>query len=350
MIDTDGDGFIDFSEFQHTLFLSPDVSPRAVFDKWERSASFDIGESLIVPGDSISLRPWQTLFCGAVAGTVSRTVTAPMDRLKVLLQAGAPGVHGVTQGLRYIYQSEGSWRAFFRGNGANVIKIAPETAIKFLVYERAKVLFAADPEHLRPHERFCAGACAGVVSQTSVYGLEVAKTKLAVSPAGTYSGILDAFRKTYHADGIRGLFRGVVPSLLGVVPYAGVDLAVYSMLREYFVPKQGTGDSTNSSPSVVTLLCCGGISSSCGQVVAYPLQLVRTKMQSAGAMEGSVHYNGMLDCFQQVLRKEGVRGLYRGIGPNFLKALPAISISYAVYEKSKDFVQTINTGKPNLAF
>lgn len=66
--------------------------------------------------------------------------------------------------------------------------------------------------------------------------------------------------------------------------------------------------------------------------MAYPLQLVRTRLQAQGMPGRPVVYAGMTDCFLQTLRSEGVAGLYRGILPNFMKALPAISISYAAYE------------------
>ena len=83
----------------------------------------------------------------------------------------------------------------------------------------------------------------------------------------------------------------------------------------------------------------GAFSSSCGQVVAYPLQLIRTKLQAQG-MEGRPRrYKGILDCFRQTTRDHGLKGLYKGIGPNFLKAVPAISISYLVYEKTSRYLK-----------
>ena len=70
--------------------------------------------------------------------------------------------------------------------------------------------------------------------------------------------------------------------------------------------------------------------------MAYPLQLVRTRLQAQGMKGRPVVYSGMMDCFQQTIRADGFFGLYRGLLPNFLKALPAISVSYAVYEAVKE--------------
>jgi solute carrier family 25 (mitochondrial phosphate transporter), member 23/24/25/41 len=79
----------------------------------------------------------------------------------------------------------------------------------------------------------------------------------------------------------------------------------------------------------------GAVSSTCGQIVAYPMALVRTRLQAQGMDGNPVLYSGTYDCLRTTVRQEGVRGLYRGIMANFLKAIPAISISYVVYEHSK---------------
>lgn len=75
----------------------------------------------------------------------------------------------------------------------------------------------------------------------------------------------------------------------------------------------------------------------CGQLVAYPLALVRTRLQAPGA---HAHYSGMLDCFRKILAADGVKGLYRGLVPNFAKSIPAVAASYAVFEKTKQFLES----------
>lgn len=86
-------------------------------------------------------------------------------------------------------------------------------------------------------------------------------------------------------------------------------------------------------PGTLTLLACGAASSTAGQLVSYPLQLVRTRLQTQGTRGRPVLYTGMLDCFTKTIKEDGFTGLYRGLGPNFFKALPAITISYVAFEK-----------------
>lgn len=286
-------------------------------------------------GLSLGTQALHALVAGGIAGAVSRTATAPLDRLKVLLQVqavmpattGGRQVVGVRQGLQCIY-AEGGFRAYFRGNGANVVKIAPESACKFMLYETLKLQLFGRTGGLNISQQFVAGALAGSVSQFAIYPLEVVKTRLAASPAGTYDGILDVLRSVHAKNGVRGLYRGVMPALLGIVPYAGVDLAIYDSL------KQKVARHNLEAAAPLAPLFCGTISSTVGQTVAYPLALLRTQMQmQEGATDGGL---ALRQLAENIYSRDGIRGFYRGIGPNLLKVIPAVSTSYTVYE----FVKT----------
>lgn len=185
--------------------------------------------------------------------------------------------------------------------------------------------------------RFVAGACAGATAQTTIYPLEVLKTRLALRKTGQYRGILDAVGKIYAVEGIRSFYRGYVPNILGIVPYAGIDLAVYETLKRKYLKKH---ESDDDRPGFLILLGCGAASSSLGQLCSYPLALVRTRLQAQViAKQPNVNptkhnEHTMVGVFRRIIETEGVTGLYRGVTPNFIKVLPAVSISYIVYEYS----------------
>lgn len=117
---------------------------------------------------------------------------------------------------------------------------------------------------------FIAGAAAGGISQTSIYPLEVLKTRLALRKTGQYKGMIDAAIKIYRHEGLKSFYRGYVPNMLGIIPYAGIDLAVYETLKKKYLKKHETTDQ----PSLLVLLGCGSASSTLGQVCSYPLALV----------------------------------------------------------------------------
>ncbi len=266
----------------------------------------DLGEDIGVPDDFsdqeiISGMWWRHLVAGGVAGAVSRTCTAPLDRLKIMLQ-----VHGgrksltVREAFRYMI-NEGGYVGLWRGNGINVIKIAPESAVKFAAYDFFKRKIRGNQDRdLYIYERFLAGSMAGGVSQSVIYPLEVMKTRLALRKTNEFKGILDCVKKLYVNGGLVSFYKGYIPNLLGILPYAGIDLAVYEVilsrvlylsscheriiflqtLKQKYLSRFGAkGDQV---PPAMTLLACGTFSSCCGQVAAYPLALVRTKLQSQG--------------------------------------------------------------------
>lgn len=121
-----------------------------------------------------------------------------------------------------------------------------------------------------------AGACAGCIAQTSIYPMEVLKTRLALRKTGQYSGMLDCAKKIYVHEGLRSFYRGFVPNIMGVIPYCGIDLAVYETLKKSYL----SNHTDQEAPQVWVLLACGSISSTMGQFCSYPLALVRTRLQA----------------------------------------------------------------------
>lgn len=337
-MDKDGTMTIDWVEWRDHFLFNPLHSVEDIALYWKRSLILDIGELLTVP-DEFSEKErksgfvWRQLMAGAMAGTVSRTGTAPLDRLKVFLQ-----VHGqsldkdkgsVWKGLKVMVK-EGGFFALWRGNGINVLKIAPETAIKFLAYEQIKQLIhgSKDRGSLKVHERFIAGSLAGATAQTIIYPMEVLKTRLTLRTTGQYSGVRDCARQILQKEGLWAFYKGYIPNLLGIIPYAGIDLAVYETLKNVWLQRHSSG---SADPGVFVLVGCGTVSSTCGQLASYPLALIRTRMQAQATVKGAPQLS-MLSLFRSIMAQEGVVGLYRGIAPNFLKVIPAVSISYVVYE------------------
>lgn len=299
------------------------------------------------------------LLAGAIAGAVSRTATAPLDRLKVyLITNSMPVLTGsvAQEGLKRIprYSSpnamapvkqrllwnaikelyyQGGIKTFFRGNGLNIIKIAPESAIKFYTYETSKAFIVSHLPSLcvqthrggtpgspnsgaKVHHadiatsgRFLAGGIAGLVSQFSIYPLETIKTRIMASTGRSHGGqgaqstssssatsssslsgarrlsMRMVVREIWHKAGLRGFYRGLGPSLVGIFPYAAIDLSVFETLKfGYMRWKAGVHEGDKGSeekalerPSVFVLLACGTISGSVGATSVYPLSLVRTR-------------------------------------------------------------------------
>lgn len=197
---------------------------------------------------------------------------------------------------------------------------------------------------LTPLQRLFAGGMAGVTALILTYPLEFVRCRLTLQKSKIYNGIWDCMVQVTRKEGIFGLYRGLWPSIMGVVPYVGVDFAAYETLRQYS-PKQPDG----SVHGLVTLLN-GALAGTLAQTISYPLDLVRRRLQVQGFSSdisfGDKHYRGVTDAFKTIYKEEGVIGFYRGLVPNFIKVVPAISVSFYVYETMKQLLKIPTRAPP----
>ncbi|KAH9999315.1 mitochondrial carrier [Russula vinacea] len=289
------------------------------------------------------------LAAGGVAGAVSRTSTAPFDRLKVFLMTRPPDLGGTSlhpeasqrgakvmmSALARIY-AEGGIAAFWVGNGLSVAKIFPESAIKFLTYESSKRFFAHyvdDVEDIRDisgTSRFMSGGIGGITSQLSIYPVETLKTQMMSSTGGPNRTLASAAKRVWALGGLRAYYRGLGVGLVGVFPYSAIDMSTFEALKLAYLRS-----TEKDEPGVLALLAFGSISGSVGATMVYPLNLVRTRLQASGSSGHPERYSGIADVVRKTYGRDGWRGFYRGLVPTLAKVIPSVSISYMVYEQSK---------------
>ncbi|CAO3700987.1 unnamed protein product [Rhizopus microsporus] len=316
-IDTEGNGYIDFQDWRDFLLLLPrETTLIEVYQYYQTSTQITHDAEVVIPHtDEAAINAYKYLAAGGIAGAVSRTCTAPFDRLKVYLitQTAYNPVHTTTaatgimkqsailNGLKNIYHQGGGFRAFFVGNGLNVIKIVPESAIKFYVFETAKSVLAEltnseDKNDIPVGARFVAGGVAGLCAQFCIYPLETLKTRIMSSNAihekrhhhhcgAAYrskqqSMIINTARSLYKAHGLRGFWPGLAVSLMGVFPYQALDMGIYETLKVTYLQymnSQKDDQGKSKPPNVLVLWACGMVSGSIGATSVYPLNMIRTR-------------------------------------------------------------------------
>ncbi|GAC97029.1 hypothetical protein PHSY_004613 [Pseudozyma hubeiensis SY62] len=310
------------------------------------------------------------LVAGGIAGAVSRTATAPFDRLKIYLittagsseaaetakaavsgsggankaaaaKAAGQGLGILREALGNLYRDGGGLRAFWVGNGLNCLKIFPESAIKFLSYETAKRAFAKYVDHVSDSRdisgtsRFLSGGFGGITSQLAIYPVETLKTRLMSSQNAKTSLQGNALlaktaKDMWAAGGLRTYYRGLTAGLIGVFPYSAIDMSTFEGIKLFYIKYTG-----KEEPGVLALLSFGSVSGSVGATTVYPLNLIRTRLQAAGTPAHPATYDGFWDAAKKTYVREGFTGFYRGLVPTLAKVVPAVSISYVVYEQSK---------------
>lgn len=145
-------------------------------------------------------------------------------------------------------------------------------------------------------------------------------------------------QKMWRSNGIPAFYRGLPMGVIGIFPYAAIDMGTFEYLKRrialYNAKKRGCHEDDAKPGSFFTAIC-GGFSGALGASVVYPLNLLRTRLQSQGTILHPRTYTGITDVFRQTIKGEGVRGLFKGLTPNLLKVVPAVSITWVVYENCK---------------
>ncbi|THU61998.1 hypothetical protein C4D60_Mb01t00510 [Musa balbisiana] len=167
-----------------------------------------------------------------------------------------------------------------------------------------------------------------------------------------YRGMFHALGTVYREEGFRALYKGWLPSVIGVIPYVGLNFAVYESLKDWLIKSNPYGLVEDSELSVVTRLGCGAVAGTVGQTVAYPLDVIRRRMQMVGWKDAAasvvtgqgrssapLEYTGMVDAFRKTVHHEGFGALYKGLVPNSVKVVPSIAIAFVTYEVVKDLLE-----------
>jgi solute carrier family 25 phosphate transporter 23/24/25/41 len=152
--------------------------------------------------------------------------------------------------------------------------------------------------------------------------------------------ILATAKKMWASGGIRPFYKGVSAGIIGIAPYAAIDLGTFEYLKNTITEKHAKLHGIHeedAAPSSAVTAAIGGFSGALGATAVYPINVVRTRLQSQGTILHPRTYDGFWDATRQTLKGEGWRGLFKGLLPNLVKVVPAVSIvciSYATY-KSK---------------
>ncbi|EMS52034.1 Protein brittle-1, chloroplastic/amyloplastic [Triticum urartu] len=306
------------------------------------------------------------LVSGAIAGAVSRTCVAPLETIRTHLMVGSNG-DSMTEVFQTIMKTEG-WTGLFRGNFVNVIRVAPSKAIEsfwkgvwvrltLFAFDTAKKILTpkGDESSKTPFPpSLVAGALAGVSSTLCTYPLELIKTRLTIevdtilcqqcvrviflstSPHAylflqkdVYDNFLHCLVKIVREEGPSELYRGLTPSLIGVVPYAATNYYAYDTLRKLYRKTFKQEEISN----LATLLI-GSAAGAISSTATFPLEVARKQMQ-AGAVGGRQVYKNVFHALYCIMEKEGMGGLYKGLGPSCIKLMPAAGISFMCYEACK---------------
>jgi len=268
---------------------------------------------------------------GGISAAVSKTMVAPIERVKLLLQvqdamakkegqAEMKKYDGIMDCARRVSSEQGNL-AFWRGNMANVLRYFPTQALNFAFKDIYKNIFCPYSPKKEPVKFFignCAsGGAAGATSLCVVYPLDFARTRLAadVGSGGQreFSGLIDCLKKVGQKDGMQGLYRGFGISVIGIVAYRASYFGCFDTGKALMFP-----DMKKANPIAVFLFA--QVVTNAAGIISYPLDTIRRRlMMQSGRTGADIQYTGTMDCIKKITQQEGGKAFFKGCFSNVLR-------------------------------
>jgi solute carrier family 25 (adenine nucleotide translocator) protein 4/5/6/31 len=267
------------------------------------------------------------------AAVVSKTIAAPIERVKLLVQNQAEMLKKGTLDTPYkgiVDCTQRTWAregvgSFWRGNISNCVRYFPTQALNFSFKDKIKAAFKitkSDSNATKFGKNILSGGFAGSFSLMFVYSLDYCRTRLAndlksskKGGARQYSGMIDVYKQTIASDGLAGLYRGFVISCVGIFVYRGFYFGLYDTLKPILL-----GDNAGV---FLSFILGYAVTVSSG-LISYPIDTIRRRMMMTSGE--AVKYNGSVDCFVQIMKSEGFMSLMRGAGANILRGIAGAGV------------------------
>jgi len=265
---------------------------------------------------------------GGVAAGISKTIVAPIERVKLLLQVQHASKQitkdkqykGIVDAFVRIPKEQGVM-AFWRGNLANVIRYFPTQALNFAFKDKYKQIFLAGVDKKKQFWRYFAGnlasgGAAGATSLCFVYPLDFARTRLAADIGKTgsreFTGLANCLAKTVKSDGIKGLYQGFGVSVQGIIIYRASYFGLFDTCK-------GMLPDPKNTPFIVSFVIAQIVTTISG-ITSYPFDTVRRRlMMQSGRKGAEIMYTGTLDCWRKIAQNEGPKAFFKGAFSNVLR-------------------------------
>lgn len=194
---------------------------------------------------------------------------------------------------------------------------------------------------LKGRESLIAGAGAGLVSSIVTCPLDVVKTKLqaqGISPAGTSAsrrveGVSGTVRQILQHEGIRGLYRGLAPTIYGYLPTWAIYFTVYDRVKAELSLRRNGSQKAQDPVTHVIAAMAGGAS---GTIVTNPLWVIKTRFMTQSLEPGRHPYRHTIDAVRQIYRNEGLSAFYKGLVPS-LFGIAHVAVQFPLYERFKSW-------------
>ncbi|KAG0659187.1 coenzyme A transporter [Maudiozyma exigua] len=313
---------------------------------------------------------------GGISGSCAKTLIAPLDRIKILFQTSNPhyakysgSLVGLIQAAKHIGLNDGI-RGFFQGHSVTLIRIFPYAAVKFVAYEQIRNVLIPSSSYETHWRRLASGSLAGLCSVFITYPLDLIRVRLAYVTEHKRVKLTNVVKKIYQEPASITLssnnyipnwfahwcnfYRGYIPTVLGMIPYAGVSFFAHDLIHDIFKTpmfakyclepltesqKQLLIEKRQKKPlKVWAELISGGFAGIMSQTAAYPFEIIRRRLQVSTLSPNNMFthkFQSISEIAAIIYKERGWRGFYVGLSIGYIKVTPMVACSFYVYERMK---------------
>ncbi|CCE64187.1 hypothetical protein TPHA_0G03470 [Tetrapisispora phaffii CBS 4417] len=313
---------------------------------------------------------------GGISGSCAKSLIAPLDRIKILFQTSNPhyakysgSLHGLVKAAKHIWTQDGVL-GLFQGHSITLARIFPYAAMKFVAYEQIRSILIPSKQYETHWRRMMSGSLSGLCSVFITYPLDLIRVRLAYVTEHHHVKVRFVIKQIYHEPASTTLlskgyiptwfahwcnfYRGYTPSVLGMIPYAGVSFFAHDFLHDIFklpylrpysvVPLSAEQDKERRKKRqklplrTWAELISGGLAGIASQTAAYPFEIIRRRLQVSSLSTRNM-YSHKFETIPQIARiiykERGWRGFFVGLSIGYIKVTPMVACSFFVYERMK---------------
>lgn len=285
-----------------------------------------------------NMQVYKDLFGGTMGGIAQVLVGQPFDTVKVRLQLAPDGTYsGAGDVVKKLLANEGVG-GFYKGTLTPLIGVGACVSVQFSVNEYMKRYYdrTTGGKPLTLLQFFNCGAVAGFANGFLASPIELIRIKLQTQTGSTkeFAGPIDCFKKIYNATGVRGIYRGLGPTLVR----ESVGMGIYFATYEALIAKELRNKVYATREDIPPWKLCmyGGLSGYALWTVIYPVDVIKSKLQTDSLTKPK--YSSSLSVAKDVWRRAGIKGFYKGFLPTILRAAPANGATFAVFELTMRFI------------
>ncbi|KAF8319187.1 mitochondrial carrier domain-containing protein [Cantharellus anzutake] len=180
---------------------------------------------------------------------------------------------------------------------------------------------------------FISGGCGGVAAVLVGHPFDLTKVRLQTAPQGTYTGAIDVVKQTLARDGLKGMYRGMGPPLVGVTPIFAISFWSYDLGKK--IVYSLTPNRANTKLSTAELAFAGFFSAIPTTLVAAPAERIKVVLQVQGQGTAATAYNGPIAAVRGLYKEGGLKSIFRGSGATLVRDGPGSAAYFVTYEECK---------------